>query len=385
MSFNSFSTKSIRAGQDPEITTGAVITPIFQTSTYLQPAAGQPIDGYDYTRCANPTRRALETCLASLEGANHAIATSSGLGAITTVFNLLKKGANIVCGNDVYGGTYRLLSTIFEDRYNVKWVDTTDVKNVKKACEEFGHVDLLWVEAVSNPLLRITDIKEVIAIAKKHGAIACVDSTFLSPYWQKPLSFDADIVVHSLTKYINGHSDVVGGSILTNSKELYDKLFYVQRTLGPALSPFDSWLVLRGVKTLELRLERHQENALKVAKFLENHKKVEKVLYPGFSYHKNSEILKNSTQNGFKGGGMISFYIKGDASSFLTKTKLFLLAESLGGVESLACIPSKMTHASIPEEIRKANGVTDNLIRLSVGIEGVDDLIDDLKNAFENY
>lgn len=382
MNYTSFSTKAIRIGQEPDSNTGAVITPIFQTSTFVQPYPGKPLDGYDYARCTNPTRRALESCLASLENANHAITTASGLGAITTVFNLLKKGANIICGNDVYGGTYRLLSTVFEDRYNVKWVDTTDATNVIKACEEFGKVDLLWVEAVSNPLLRVTDVAEVIKIAKKYGAITCVDSTFLTPYWQRPLDLDADIVVHSLTKYLNGHSDIIGGAILTNSKKLYDQLYYLQKTLGPAPSAFDSWLVLRGVKTLEIRMEKHQENALKVAEFLQKHPKVKKVLYPGLKSHSNAEILKEQTKNNFKGGAMISFYIDGDAAEFITKTKIFLLAESLGGVESLACIPAKMTHASVPKEIREKNGITDNLIRLSVGIEGIYDLINDLNQAF---
>jgi cystathionine gamma-lyase len=383
MSFKSFTTKAIRVGQDSDAATGAVITPIFQTATYQQNSPGNPTLGYDYTRCSNPTRRALEECLASLEDAKYGIATASGLGAINSVFNLFKKGANIICGNDVYGGTYRLLATVFEDRYNVKFVDTTDVENIRKACQEFGKVDLLHIEAVSNPLLRITDVKKAAEIAKEYGAITCVDSTFLTPYWQQPINLGADIVVHSVTKYINGHSDIIGGAIFTNDKNLYDKLFYVQKTLGPSLSPFDSWLILRGVKTLEIRLRQHQENALKVANFLLSHPKVEKVLYPGFESNKNFEILKSQTKNNYLGGAMISFYLKGDADKFLSKTKLFLLAESLGGVESLSCLPAKMTHASVPKAVREANGITDNLIRLSVGIEGIQDLIDDLVNAFE--
>ena len=383
--FKSFSTKSIRIGSDADLINGSVIPGIFQTSTYVQPSPGKH-KGYDYTRCTNPTRKNLESCLASLEDANYCLATASGLSAITCVINLLKAGANIICGNDVYGGTYRLLSTVFNDRYNVKWVDTTEVENVINAAKDFGKVDLIWVEATSNPLLRITDIIAVSQVAKKYGALLCVDSTFLTPYLQKPLDIGADIVVHSLTKYINGHSDVIAGSILTNSQDIYDRLYYIQKTLGPSLSPFDSWLILRGVKTLELRVERHQQNAIDVANFLNNHSKVEKVLYPALKNHKNANILQKQTTDNFKGGCMLSFYIKGGievSNKFLESLKIFQLAESLGGVESLACLPACMTHASVPVEVRNKNGITDNLIRLSVGIEGIDDLIEDLKNAFD--
>ena len=384
--FNDFKTRSVRVGSDADPINGSVIPGIFQTSTYVQSSPG--VDkGFDYTRCKNPTRQNLESCLASLEESKYCLASSSGLGAITTVLNLLKKGANIICGNDVYGGTYRLLATIFEDRYNVKWVDTTDVNNIIKACKEFnGKVDLFWAEAVSNPLLRITDIQKAAEIAKANGAIVCVDSTFLTPYLQQPLKLGADIVIHSLTKYINGHSDVVAGGIFTNSKELYDKLYYIQKTLGPSLSPFDSWLILRGVKTLSIRMDAHQQNAKTLAEFLQGHSKIEKVLYPGLSSHKNYETLKSQTSKHFIGGGMISFYVKGgDASArkLLENLKIFQIAESLGGIESLGCIPALMTHASVPEAIRNANGITNNLIRLSVGIEGVDDIVNDLKSGLD--
>ena len=385
--YKSFATNAIRVGCDPDPINGSVIPGIFQTSTYVQPSPGKP-KLHDYTRCGNPTRASLETCLASLEGAEHCVVTASGLAAISCVLNLFKSGANVICGNDVYGGTYRILATIFEDRYNVKWVDTTDASNVQKACEEFASegkkVDLLWVEALSNPLLRITDIKEVVRVAKSFGALTCVDSTFLTPYFQKLLNLGADLVVHSATKYINGHSDVIAGAILTDSKTLYDKLFYVQKTLGPSLSPFDSWLISRGVKTLKIRMLAHQENAIQVADFLNSHPKIEKVLYAGLKTHKNADILKSQTSHDFNGGGMISIYINGsqdDARKFVENLRVFQLAESLGGVESLLCIPSLMTHASVPKEIRDANGVTDNLVRLSVGIEGIEDLLDDLNQA----
>lgn len=384
MTYKTFETKAIRVGSEPDLINGSVIPGIFQTSTYVQQSPGEH-KGFDYTRCANPTRKNLETCLASLEESKHCITTASGLSSITCVLSLLKKDANIVCSNDVYGGTYRLLATIFEDRYNVKWVDTTEIVNVEKACEEFGKVDLLWLETVSNPLLRITNVVEVAKIAKKYGAIVGVDSTFLTPYLQKPLVLGADIVIHSLTKYINGHSDVIAGGIFTNSDELYDKLFYLQKTLGPSLSPFDSWLILRGVKTLGIRMKSHQENALQVANYLDNNSKVKGVLYPGFGKHKNSDMLKEQTTKNFIGGGMVSCYIDGNLETtkkLLEKFEIFQIAESLGGIESLVCVPALMTHASIPREIREKNGITDNLIRFSVGIEGIDDILSDLKRAF---
>lgn len=382
--FNSFDTKAIRVGSSPDPVNGSVIPGIFQTSTYVQPGPNKH-KGFDYTRCTNPTRKNLEECLAALEESQYCLATASGLSAVTCVFNLLKSGANIICGSDIYGGVYRLLSTIFDDRYNVRWVDTTDIQNVEKACAELGKVDLIWLEALSNPLLKVTDITSVVKIGKKYNALVCVDSTFLTPYLQKPLQLGADIIVHSLTKYINGHSDVVAGGIFTNSEKLYQQLYHIQKTLGPSLSPFDSWLILRGVKTLAIRMDRHQKNALAITKYLSSHWKVAKTLYPCLDGHKNSDVIKSQTTVHFTGGGVVSFYINGDvniASKFISKLELFQLAESLGGIESLVCIPALMTHASVPKEVRDTNGITENLIRLSVGIEGIDDLITDLDQAF---
>lgn len=380
-----FSTKAIHIGSECDPVNGSVIPGIFQISTYVHSYPGEH-RGYDYTRCTNPTRKNLEDCLASLELSEYALTTSSGLAAITCVLQTLPHGANILCGNDVYGGTYRILATTFADRYNVTWVDTTNAENVEKACRQIGKVDLFWVEAISNPLLKVTDIKKVIQIAKQYGAKTCVDSTFLTPYLQNPLTLGADIVVHSLTKYINGHSDVLAGGIFTNSKELYEEFYNMRKNLGPSLSPFDAWLILRGVKTLSVRMEAHQTNALKVAEYLKTNKHVEKVLYPGLKEHINVDIIKSQCTEHFRGGGMLSFYIKGDLNTtkkFLNNCHIFRTAESLGGIESLAAIPSIMTHGSVPVEIKNKNGITDNLIRLSVGIENVDDMIADLDNAFK--
>jgi len=379
--YKDFNTKAIRIGQDPDKLTGSIVPAIHQTSTYLQPSPGKHL-GYDYARCKNPTRSNLATCLAELEGAKYSIATASGLSAITCVFNMFKQGANIICGNDVYGGVFRLLSTIFEDRYNVTWVDTTDINNIEQACKKLGKVDLFWTEAVSNPLLKVTDLALASKLVKSYGALVGVDSTFLTPYLQRPLELGADIVVHSLTKYINGHTDVIAGAVFTNDETIYNKLDHIQKTIGPALSPFDSWLVLRGVKTLGVRMDRHQQNALQIAKYLKSHKMVEKVLFPGFEDHKNYAILKSQTTNKFTGGAMISFYAKCDPIKLLESFKTIQLAESLGGVESLVCIPALMTHGSIPKHIRDANGITENLVRISVGIEGVEDILEDLDVAF---
>jgi cystathionine gamma-lyase len=380
MSIKDFTTKCIRSGQDPDKITGSIVPAIHQASTFLQPSPGKHL-GYDYSRCANPTRSNLATNLASIEDCKYCLATASGLSAVATVISLFKQGANIICGDDVYGGVYRLLTTVFEDRYNIKWVDTTNPVNVQKACEEFGNVDLLWIEAVSNPLLKITDIKKVSEIAKKYGALVAIDNTFMTPYFQRPLKLGADVVVHSLTKYINGHSDVIAGAILTDREDLHKKFDHIQKTTGPALSPFDSWLVLRGVKTLSIRMQKHQQNAITVANFLRDNKNIEKVFYPGFKDHPNHEVLMSQTINNFAGGGMISFYTKCDPVKMLEKFRIIQLAESLGGVESLVCIPAMMTHGSIPKSVRDQRGITENLVRISVGIEGIEDLISDLEQA----
>ncbi len=373
-------TKVIHMGGEPDKETGAIMPPIFQTSTYVQSSPGKH-SGYEYTRSHNPTRTRLETNLASLENAKHALVTASGLSCMSLMMQALPKGSNILCGDDVYGGTYRLFTTVYNERHNIKFIDTTDLKTVKK--ELTSEIDLVWLETPTNPMLKITDIKKVCELAKKAKAQVVVDNTFMSPYFQNPIDLGADHVVHSMTKYINGHSDVVGGCFMTNDKKFYDKVWTLQNSIGPSQSPFDSWLVLRGIKTLAIRMEAHQKNAMKVAKYLEAHPKVEKVVYPGLKSHPQHSIAKKQ-MNGF--GGMITFFLKGDlkkSKKFLEKVKLFALAESLGGVESLIEHPAIMTHASVPKKIREELGIHDNLIRLSVGIENVDDLISDLENAFK--
>lgn len=373
-----FATKVIHVGGEPDKETGAVMPPIYQTSTYAQRSPGEHL-GYEYTRSHNPTRTRLEENLASLENAKYALTTSSGIAMTSLIMHMLPKGSKILCGDDVYGGTYRLFSTVFHERHDFEFVDTTDYELVEKKLSEKPAI--IWIETPTNPTLKITDIKRVCDMGKKHGVKTYVDNTFMSPYFQNPIDLGADVVVHSLTKYINGHSDVVGGAMMTNDKEIHDEIFRLQNSLGPSSSPFDSWLVLRGIKTLAVRMQRHEENAMKVAKWLEGHEKVEKVVYPGLESHPQHAIAKEQMK-GF--GGMITFFIKGglEASrTFLEKVRLFHLAESLGGVESLIEHPAIMTHASVPKEIRESIGITDNLIRVSVGIEDADDLIGDLEFA----
>jgi cystathionine gamma-lyase len=375
-----FETKVIHVGGEPDPTTGAIMPPIFQTSTYVQSSPGEH-KGYEYTRSHNPTRSRLEECLASLENANHCLVTSSGLAASSLIMHMLPKGSKILCGDDVYGGTYRLFSKVFPDIHEYKFVDTTDLKNLEKEINEFKPA-LVWLETPTNPLLKISDISAITALAKKVKALTVVDNTFMSPFFQNPLDQGADIVLHSMTKFINGHSDVVGGAMMMNSQELRDKLFFYQNAIGPCHSPFDSWLVLRGIKTLAVRMKAHAQNAMIIAEFLEKHPKVEKVIYPGLKSHPQYELA----QKQMKGpGGMITFFLKGgigESRKFLENVKLFALAESLGGVESLVDHPAIMTHASIPKEVREQLGIFDNLIRLSVGIEDVDDLKRDLEIAF---
>lgn len=378
--FHDIATRVIHVGGHPDKETGAIMPPIYQTSTYVQDSPGVH-KGYEYTRSHNPTRTRLEECLASLEQAEHCVVTASGLSAEMLIMHLLPAGSNILCGDDVYGGTYRLFTTVFHKMHNFKFVDTTNIKAMEKAVKEFKP-SLIWLETPTNPLLKITDIVAISSIAKKAKAMTVVDNTFMSPYFQNPLVLGADIVLHSMTKYINGHSDSVGGCIMLNDSEKYKALFTLQNSIGPCHSPFDSWLVLRGLKTLAIRMEAHQKNAMVIAHYLEKHPKVERVVYPGLKSHPQHAIAKKQML-GF--GGMITFFIKGDikkANKFLENVHLFSLAESLGGVESLIENPAIMTHASIPKKVRESIGLTDNLIRLSVGIENVDDLIDDLENAF---
>ena len=378
-----FATKAIHAGEEPDFrdgATGDVVVPIHLSTTFARRKVTEPTGGYEYTRSLNPTRKALESKLAALENAKYGLAFSSGLAAETTVLlSLLKTGDHIVAFDDLYGGTKRLLNHVFTS-YEVSYADATDVSLVEKALKP--HTRLVWIESPSNPLLKLSDIKAIAELSHKHGLILVVDNTFLSPYFQKPLDLGADIVVHSSTKYIGGHSDVLGGAVLLNNSDYYERIQYHQNAVGAVLPPFDSYLTARGIKTLAVRLEQHQKNALAIAHFLQKHPKVKKVIYPGLEGHPQHELAKRQA-TGF--GGVLSFEIKGtigDAEKFLEKLQIFALAESLGGVESLIELPSLMTHASVAKEIREQIGITDTLIRVSVGIEDVNDLIADLEQAF---
>ena len=373
-------TQFIHAGAHPDPGTGAIMTPIFQTSTYVQEAPGVH-KGYEYARSQNPTRTALEEALAVIEGGQFGLAFSSGVAATDAVIKLLKPGDEVICGNDMYGGTYRLFSKIFL-KFGIvfHYVDMTDLKNVAAAVTPATR--LIWAETPTNPLMNIADIKGLASIAKANNILLCVDNTFASPALQNPLSLGADIVMHSATKYLSGHSDVIQGALVINDKALRDELYFIQKSCGAVPGPMDCFLVLRGIKTLGIRMERHSLNGEKIAHFLKAHPAVKKVYWPGFSDHPGHEIAK-SQMLGF--GGMISFELKNDtmeaARKVLSSTKLFSLAESLGGVESLINHPASMTHASIPREERIKNGLSDTLIRLSVGIEDAEDLIADLEQA----
>ncbi|MBS1999889.1 MAG: cystathionine gamma-synthase [Cyanobacteria bacterium SZAS LIN-5] len=378
-----FSTKAIHVGQAPDPSTGAIITPIFQTSTYVQDELGKH-KGFEYARTQNPTRSSLEECLASLEDGKHGLCFGSGLAATTTVMTLLSAGDHVVVCDDVYGGTYRLFDKVFR-RYGLSFdfVDGRDVKNVEAAVKP--NTKMLWLETPTNPMLQLIDIQALVKAirATKNGAdiIAVVDNTFASPYLQNPLSLGADIVVHSTTKYLGGHSDVVGGCAITNNDKYHETLRFHQNAVGATPGPFDCWLVLRGLKTLAVRMKAHESNAMAIAKFLEKHPAIEKVIYPGLTSHPQHELAKKQMR-GF--GGMVSVVVKGglqNAKTFLDGTKLFSLAESLGGVESLIGHPATMTHASIPKDVREARGIVDGLVRLSVGIEDQDDLIKDIETA----
>ena len=374
-----FETRAIHAGCEPDSGTGAIMTPIFQTSTYVQESPGKH-KGYDYSRTHNPTRTALERNIASLEEGEYGLAFSSGMSAISAVTQLLTAGDHVICCDDVYGGTFRLFDKVLK-KYNLEFdsVDLTVPQTLER--HRKNNTRLVWLESPSNPLLKLVDIEAIARIAKKHTILVVVDNTFATPFFQKPLKLGADIVMHSTTKYLNGHSDVIGGSLVMKDKELYDKLQFLQNAVGAVPGPFDCFLVLRGIKTLAIRMERHAENAIKIAQFLENHPKVRKVIYPGLSSHPQHELAKKQ-MTGF--GGIITFFIKGGleaARRFLERVKIFSLAESLGGVESLIEHPAIMTHASLPKEVREKIGISDELIRVSVGIEHVDDLISDLKQA----
>lgn len=375
-----FGTKAIHVGVEPDEGTGAIMTPIFQTSTYVQPSPGKH-KGYEYSRTQNPTRHALQTNLAALENANHGLCFASGVAATDSILKLLKPGDEVLSSNDLYGGTYRIFTKIYQEMgINFKFVDMQDLNRIS---EHFTKkTKLVWIETPSNPMMNIIDIKGLAGVSKKFNALFCVDNTFASPYLQNPLDLGADIVLHSITKYINGHSDVIMGALMCNDDQLQEKLAFIQNTCGAVVGPMDCFLTLRGIKTLHIRMQRHCENGRRIAHFLKSHPKVSKVYWPGFDEHPNHDIAKKQ-MNDF--GGMISFVLKSDrmesAIEFMEKLKLFSLAESLGGVESLVGHPASMTHASIPREERLKTGLKDSLIRLSVGIEDAEDLVNDLEKA----
>jgi len=378
-----FGTKVIHAGVEPDPSTGAIMTPIYQTSTYVQDEPGVH-KGYEYARTQNPTRSVLEANLAALENGTAAICFGSGLAAMDAVLKLLSPGDEIVSTNDLYGGSYRLMTKVFQ-KYGIKskFIDMNDPQKVEKAISK--KTKLLWIETPTNPMLNIIDIKQVCRIAKKHKVMTCVDNTFASPYLQTPLDLGADIVLHSATKYLGGHSDVVLGAVIVKRKKIAADIRFLQNAVGAVPGPQDCFLVLRGIKTLHLRVERACKNAKRIAKYLQAHPKVNHVYYPGFKTHPNHEVAKKQMRDF---GGMVSFDLLNDtfsnAKKVLSNTKLFSLAESLGGVESLIGHPATMTHASIPKRERLKVGLTDSLIRLSVGVEDVDDLLEDLEMALTN-
>ena len=378
-----FNTKTIHGGQIPEKGYGAVMPPIYQTSTYSQSSPGNH-KGYEYSRTHNPTRHALESSLASIENGNFGLAFGSGLAAIDAVLKLLNPGDEVISTNDLYGGSYRLFTKIFEN-FGIKFHftgmnNTSSVENLINS-----NTKMIWVETPTNPMMNVIDIKSLSKLAKSNKVLLAVDNTFATPFLQQPLDLGADIVMHSATKYLAGHSDVVLGALIVNDKAVADRLYFIQNASGAICGPMDSFLTLRGIKTLHVRMERHCQNAKKIAVFLNNHPNVEKVFWPGFEFHPNHIIAKNQM---FDYGAMISFTSKGNdykkAIEIIEKLKIFTLAESLGGVESLAGHPSSMTHASIPKKEREVSGVVDSLIRLSVGIEDADDLISDLNQALDN-
>ena len=375
-----FATKAIHAGVHPDEATGAIMTPIYQTSTYVQEGVGNH-KGYEYSRTLNPTRHALEKNIAAIENGKYGACFGSGLAAIDCVIKMLNPGDEVISTNDLYGGTYRLFRTIFE-KYGIKFHFVNMQNHADVAALVNENTKLIWVETPTNPMMNIVDIRKMAEISKSCGAMLCVDNTFATPYLQNPLDLGADIVMHSVTKYLGGHSDVVMGALVCNDEAISKEMYRIQNSSGAVTAPMDSFLVLRGIKTLHLRMQRHCENGEKVANFLVSHPKIDKVYWPGFTSHPNHDVAKEQMR-GF--GGMISFTMKGnrleDALDVVKKVEIFALAESLGGVESLIGHPATMTHASIPKEEREKTGVVDSLIRLSVGIEDADDLIADLQQA----
>ena len=377
-----FETRAIHAGQEPDPTTGAIMTPIYTSSTYVQESPGVH-KGYDYSRSVNPTRKALEACIADLEGSSFGYAFASGMAASATVLELLDSGDHVIAMDDLYGGTYRLFENVRKRSagLNFTFCDLSNLDTLEDSLNE--KTRMIWIETPTNPLLKIADLEAISTFAKKNNLISVCDNTFCSPYIQNPLELGFDVVVHSATKYLNGHSDLIGGVVVCSQEkeDLANELLYLQNAIGSIMNPFDSFLLLRSLKTLPVRMERHCSSAQTIASYLESHDSIEKVIYPGLISHPQHEIAKKQ-MNGF--GGMISVVLKGgltSATSFLERTNLFSLAESLGGVESLIEHPAIMTHASIPAEIREEIGISDGLVRLSVGIESIEDLLEDIDNA----
>ena len=378
-----FSTRAIHVGNEPDGVHGGLAVPINLSTTFAQTSPSDPIGTFDYSRCGNPTRFALERCIASIEGGKYGLVFTSGMSATMTIIHLLKPGDHVVSIDDVYGGTQRYFRRVSNPQQGVEFsfVDFDDLENVKKSIRK--ETKLVWVESLTNPLLKVTDVRNLVKVVKEinKDIIIVVDNTFLSPYNSRPLELGADIVVESATKYLGGHSDVLGGVIALNDDELREKLYFIHKNLGATLSPFDSYNVLKGIKTLSLRIRQSNENALNIAKYLEKSQYVEKVLYPGLESSKYYDLVKSQSKGA---GAIVSFYIKGgyeEATVFLKNLKIFILAESLGAVESLAESPALMTHASVPADLRKELGIADNFIRLAVGIEEYDDLVNDLENA----
>ena len=377
-----FITRTIHAGQSPDPSTGAIMPPIYATSTYVQQSPGVH-QGFEYSRSQNPTRNAYERCLADLESGSHGFAFASGMAAIATILELIDSGSHVLAMDELYGGSFRLFDNVRRRSAGLKFTFADLSDSDKLASQILPETRMIWIETPTNPMLTLVDLRAVVRVARAKSLLLVVDNTFASPYLQRPLEYGADIVVHSATKYLNGHSDVVGGAVVVNNNKLAERIWYLQNAVGAIAGPFDSFLVLRGLKTLALRMKRHCENAQKIAAWLEKHPKVERVLYPGLASHPQHELARKQTP-GF--GGIITFFIKGDldtARQFLERCRLFALAESLGGVESLIEHPAIMTHASVPPEKRADLGISDTLIRLSVGVEDVDDLITDLAHAFQ--
>ncbi|MDE0977228.1 MAG: PLP-dependent aspartate aminotransferase family protein [Arenicellales bacterium] len=376
-----FDTKVVRAGISPDPTTGSILPPIYETATYVLPEVGRDL-GFDYTRSSNPTRQVLEDNLAAIENGKHAISFASGMSAVDACFKLFSSGDHIVCGDDVYGGVTRLLdNVIVQQGLSVSYVDTTNTDAVRAAITSTTR--MLWIETPTNPLLKVSDLEAMVSIARENNILLGVDSTFATPVFLRPLDFGADIVMHSTTKYLAGHNQIIGGVLITSNQHVFEKMKYIQKTIGAVSSPFDCWLNLSGLKTLHLRMKRHEESAMQVAQFLESHAKIDRVLYPGLPSHPQHAVAK-AQMSGFS--GMIAFELTGGAEAgktLMNNVQLCGLAESLGSVETMITHPASMTHADVPVEDRRKRGLTDGLVRLSVGIEDVEDIIADLENALK--